>query len=160
MAETAYDNRDRVVIGDELLEIEASNLACSIYARQFRGTDMASEPFHGSLVQDISTEYLANKAAHVAMPEWDPDLVHVMGAIWAMARAAGSTDKGWEEFRDWVLSSSMDPTEQVGAVGVLFDDLGVRTFFRHALGAGGDGAPDQVVGREGGKPDGRGGGVA
>lgn len=148
MEDTALDNRAAVVIGGKEIEVEASNLAAVIYKRQFRRPKDPKDgsPFTGNLVQDISEEYVLHGPQTGEIPDWD-DYSHLLGAVWAMAKAAGSVRQEWPAFRDRALRSTMSMLEPAAAASVVFNDLAPRTFFRGiAGGAGADGASDHVDG--------------
>lgn len=141
MADSALDNTAEVVIGGEIYEIEASNLAQVFYKREFRAK--CEPPFIGNLVTDMTTDYTTFNAASGVAPDWD-DYRHILGGIWAMARAAGSVRVGFDKFEQRALSSTLDMIEPQAAASVIFNDLAPRTFFRRVIGgAGGAGAPDQ-----------------
>lgn len=138
----ALDNRATVVIGGKEIEIEASNLAESIYKRQF--IMGAKPPYTGRLAQDLVTDYEQSNPSKGVIPDWD-DYLHTLGAIWAMAKAAGSVKQSWERFYDRAMHSSLSLIEPQGAMDVIIYDLGPRTFFRGGPGrAKPDGASDDV----------------
>ena len=159
MADPALDNSAEVVIGGEIYEIEASNLAQVFYKREFR--TKCEPPFIGNLVTDMTTDYTTFNAASGVAPDWE-DYRHILGGIWAMARAAGSVRVGFDKFEQRALNSTLDMIEPQAAASVIFNDLAPRTFFRRVIGgADGAGAPDQHDGGHAGTvSDSRGGAVA
>jgi hypothetical protein len=141
MADSALDNTAEVVIGGEIYEIEASNLAQVFYKREFRSK--CKPPFIGNLVTDMTTDYTTFNAASGVAPDWD-DYRHILGGIWAMARAAGSVRVGFDKFEQRALNSTLDMIEPQAAASVIFNDLAPRTFFRRVIGgADGSGASDK-----------------
>lgn len=137
-------NTAEIEVCGERIEVKASNRACEVYAEEFRPT--AEAPFTGSLIGDIVAEHALIRQSGLTLPSWS-DAPHVLGAVWAMARAAGSTRKGWGSFRDAVLDGTASAHECVAAISELMFDggLGERTFFRQP--GRGDGAvePDTIA---------------
>ncbi|WP_085830422.1 hypothetical protein [Collinsella vaginalis] len=133
------DSTATVTVGGEELEIAATNRACMVYAREFKPG--AEAPYTGSLVGDIITEFTADTGQR--FHSW-ADLPHVLGAVWAMATAAGSTKQKWPRFLDRVMGSDASVAEVTAATTELFTDghLGSRTFFRQQAGADAAGEPD------------------
>lgn len=72
----------------------------------------------------------------------DYPVTQLMAATWAMAKAAGSTDMGWDEWEawTWTLPSSAEEDEELWRV-VCVDLLG-RAFFRGYVGEGDVSEPD------------------
>lgn len=120
-------NRTTVSVGGEELVIEASNGACFLYAKEFR--DQEQPPYSGNLISDISTEVAQNTEANNFYPLWC-DLPHVVQAIWAMAKAAGSTKDSFKTFNKKLMESTAVYLEASDVVRTLFGDFGRRTFFR------------------------------
>ena len=137
MEETAYDNRTTVELGGKDVEIEASNLACRIYADEFREHDREAltgdkekdaKAYSGKLIHDILLDRQNVLDAGESWPEWD-DIPRILAAIWAMARAAGSTKLGWKAFRESVGHAPANLYEASTATNKVLE-LGNRTFFR------------------------------
>lgn len=58
----------------------------------------------------------------------------VIAAVWAMARAAGSTDKTYDEFFAWYLTLPSNAEDDIRLWEVVCVDLAERAFFRHGTG--------------------------
>ena len=129
MAETRTmddSNRTTVTVGGVEYEVEASNAAMLIYAKEFR--DGAEKPYVGNLIVDagLDISLMADRGTCVA---WC-DIPHVEGALWAMARAAGSTKDTWKAFDRRLQSAPANIYEPVDAEQVFIGEFGERTFFR------------------------------
>lgn len=138
-----YNNRETVTFGDEQIEVIASNGACAIYADQFR--DHVDEPWTGRLKQDIMTLYELQFTALGINPR-DPseeggveeaghsldyeDVPQVVGIVWAMASAAGSTRLGYESFKKRFESAPSSYREFGELFNTLVIGLAQRAFFR------------------------------
>ncbi|MBR3653176.1 MAG: hypothetical protein IKN60_04410 [Bacteroidales bacterium] len=157
-----YDNRATVTIGGERYEVAASNGACQIYFDEF--CDKLPEPFDGRLRDDILEVYIQyaralgiNPAGDEAedekptnpenpenpeSPEKAPEphvlgyeeLPQIVGITWAMARAAGSTDLGWDEFLRRFMDASSSNREFRELYNALVIDLAQRAFFHEPEG--------------------------
>ncbi len=125
-ADTAYDNRATIEVGGVPYELEASNLACRLYAEEMAGCDA---PYTGRLIHDALMERQEALDAGNDHPEWS-DLPHVLAAIWAMAKAAGSTRLSRKAFVASLDHAPANLYEPVVASNVVFGELGERTFFR------------------------------
>lgn len=121
--------RDTVTVGGKDFEVEASNGALMAYGAEFRGKEEA--PFHGNLISDIVMERDIILSAGVDFPGWD-ECPHTLQAVWAMARAAGSTRLGWKAFMKWFESAPGNFYEPSEAVNALFKEGGIcaNAFFR------------------------------
>lgn len=139
------NNRTTVTVGGVEYEIEASNGAVEIYAKEFR--DTAEKPFTGNLITDMMADsvMLSNSGSTLIM--WC-DIPHVEGALWAMAKAAGSTKDSFAKWHKRLNSSPIDPMETTEAVHIVFGDFGDRTFFRFLSGPGDAGVPDNKSEKE------------
>lgn len=121
--------RETVTVGGKEFDIEASNGALMAYGAEFRGKE--EPPFRGNLIADIVMDRDIVVAAGVDFPGWD-ECPHVLKAIWAMARAAGSTRLGYQKFMKWFESAPANFYEPAEAVNTLFMRGGAcdRAFFR------------------------------
>lgn len=139
------NNRTTVTVGGVEYEIEASNGAVEIYAKEFR--DTAEKPFTGNLITDMMADsvMLSNSGSTLIM--WC-DIPHVEGALWAMAKAAGSTKDSFAKWHKRLNSSPIDPMETTEAIHIIFGDFGDRTFFRFLSGSGDAGVPDNESEKE------------
>lgn len=145
-----YDNRATVTIGGERYEVAASNGACQIYFDEF--CDKLPEPFDGRLRDDILEVYIQYARALGINPAGDEaedededegteirvlgyeELPQIVGITWAMARAAGSTDLGWDEFRKRFMDASSTNREFRELYNALVIDLAQRAFFHEPEG--------------------------
>ena len=143
MADTAYDNRTTVTVGGRKYEVEASNLACRVYADEFREADSKAltgdaerdaGSYTGRLIHDLLADRQRVLAAGVDWPEWD-EVPRILATIWAMARAAGSTKSSWRAFRASVEHAPANLYEVATAANGIFE-LGNLTFFRLPDGLG------------------------
>lgn len=150
MANTAYDNRTTVTVGGRKLEVEASNLACRVYADEFREADSKAltgdakrdaGSYTGRLIHDLLADRQRVLAAGVDWPEWD-EAPRILATIWAMARAAGSTKSSWGAFRASVEHAPANLYEVATAANKVFE-LGNLTFFRLPDGLGDSVEPDE-----------------
>lgn len=144
-----YDNRAKFIVGGTEYEVAASNGACKLYADEFRGK--VDEPYTGSLVGDMVKEFTAevpeNGAAYIT---W-ADVPQCLAAVWAMARAAGSTKESYKAFMKKVDAAPVVCDEVASFLVQMFvdqDGLGKRAFFRQAGGQGDAGEPDEADGQE------------
>lgn len=150
MADTAYDNRTTVTVGGRKYEVEASNLACRVYADEFREADskaLAGDTkrdagsYTGRLIHDLLADRQRVLAAGIDWPEWD-EAPRILATIWAMARAAGSTKASWGAFRASVEHAPANLYEVATAANKIFE-LGNLTFFRLPDGLGDSVEPDE-----------------
>lgn len=156
MADTAYDNRTTATVGGHEYEVEASNLACRVYADEFREADSKeltgdaerdAGRYTGRLIHDLLADRQRVLAAGVDWPEWD-EVPRILAAIWAMARAAGSTKASWRAFRASVEHAPANLYEVATAANKVFE-LGNTTFFRLPDGLGDAVEPDEGEAQEG-----------
>lgn len=156
MEDTAYDDRTTVSVGGRDYEAEASNLACRIYADEFRESDRKAltgdaerdaGKYAGRLIHDLLADRQRMLAAGVSWPEWD-EVPRILAAIWAMARAAGSTKASWKAFRASVEHAPANLYEAATAANAVFE-LGNTTFFRLPDGLGDTVEPDEGEAEEG-----------
>lgn len=154
--DTAYDDRTTVSVGGRDYEAEASNLACRIYADEFRESDRKALTgdkeqdagrYAGRLIHDLLADRQRMLAAGVSWPEWD-EVPRILAAIWAMARAAGSTKASWKAFRASVEHAPANLYEVATAANAVFE-LGNTTFFRLPDGLGDAVEPDEGEAKEG-----------
>ncbi len=156
MADTAYDNRTTATVGGREYEVEASNLACRVYADEFREADSKeltgdaerdAGRYTGRLIHDLLADRQRVLAAGVDWPEWD-EVPRILAAIWAMARAAGSTKASWRAFRASVEHAPANLYEVATTANKVFE-LGNTTFFRLPDGLGDAVEPDEGEAQEG-----------
>lgn len=128
-------------------EVAATNRACVLYADEAAGK--LGEPYNGHLIHDVLAErqeVLTDEANR--FPEW-AQIPRLLDAIWAMARAAGSTRDSRKAFVRKVMDGAANLYEPAQAANVVFGDFGERTFFRLPAGLAPAEEPD------GGRQDGR-----
>lgn len=156
MEDTAYDNRTTATVGGHEYEVEASNLACRVYADEFReadskeltgDTERDAGRYTGRLIHDLLADRKRVLAAGVDWPEWD-EVPRILAAIWAMARAAGSTKASWRAFRASVEHAPANLYEVATTANKVFE-LGNTTFFRLPDGLGDAVEPDEGEAQEG-----------
>lgn len=154
--DTAYDDRTTVSVGGRDYEAEASNLACRIYADEFRESDEKALTgdaerdagrYAGRLIHDLLVDRQRMLAAGVSWPEWD-EVPRILAAMWAMARAAGSTKASWKAFRASVEHAPANLYEVATAANKILE-LGNLTFFRLPDGLGDAVEPDEGEAKEG-----------
>ena len=150
-------NRATVTVGGVEYEVEASNAAMLVYAKEFR--DKAERPYTGNLIVDAGLDI--SRAADLGTCVAWCDIPHVAGAIWAMARAAGSTKDTWRAFDRRLQSAPANIYEPADAEGLFVGEFGERTFFRVPAGHRDAGLADAAPEVQGASPgDRRGRGVA
>lgn len=138
-----FDNRETITFGGEEIEVLASNGACVIYADQFQGAPGVT----GRLKQDLIDLY----KIHASINGYDQetgelikdedgktngrmvdyeDVPSIVGIVWAMARAAGSTKLGFAKFRERFFNSVSAYNECDRVFDKLLFGLAQRSFFR------------------------------
>jgi len=134
MAEPTPDNETTITIGGKKLTIRATNGACKTYADEFAGK--LPKPYTGHLVPDLAaTDSKVVDCINAAKgreyyPEWS-EMPALTRAIWAMARAAGSTKKSWAAFEKALDDAAPNLSEPSVAYNeIIRGDFGKRTFFR------------------------------
>lgn len=134
MAEPTPDNEITITIGGKKLTIRATNGACKTYADEFAGK--LPKPYTGHLVPDLAaTDSKVVDCINAAkgreyFPEWS-EMPALTRAIWAMARAAGSTKKSWAAFEKALDDAAPNLSEPSVAYNeIIRGDFGKRTFFR------------------------------
>ena len=165
------DNVAELRIGDIELELEASLGTGIAYAREFRGkleepyvgslgTDLltvwryAQQSFtqtvaadeDGTPIMDEDGRYVYDpngKEVRVPNPDYiGYDVEALLRIAWAMAWAAGSTEKRYEEFYESVVHQSASSYEEAGLYYVVVIVLGGGIIFRGPEGRGGAEEPD------------------
>ena len=134
MAEPTPDNETIITIGGKELAIRATNGACRTYADEFVGK--LPKPYTGHLVPDLAAtdeqviERIKSANGVDYYPEWS-EMPALVRAIWAMARAAGSTKKGWAAFEKALDDAAPNLSEPSKAYNdIVRGGFGKRTFFR------------------------------
>lgn len=134
MAEPTPDNETTVTIGGKNLTIRATNGACKTYADEFAGK--LPKPYTGHLVPDLAAtdskvvDCINSAKGREYFPEWS-EMPALTRAIWAMARAAGSTKKSWAAFEKALDDAAPNLSEPSIAYNeIIRGDFGKRTFFR------------------------------
>lgn len=134
MAEPTPDNEITITIGGKKLTIRATNGACKTYADEFAGK--LTKPYTGHLVPDLATtdskvvERINSANGREYFPEWS-EMPALTRAIWAMARAAGSTKESWTAFEKALDDAAPNLSEPSIAYNeIIRGDFGKRTFFR------------------------------
>lgn len=134
MAEPTPDNEMDVVIGGNKLTVRATNGACKTYANEFAGK--LPKPYTGHLVPDLAAtdskvvDCINSAKGREYFPEWS-EMPALTRAIWAMARAAGSTKKSWAAFEKALDDAAPNLSEPSIAYNeIVRGDFGKRTFFR------------------------------
>lgn len=134
-----FDNRETITFGGEEIEVLASNGACVIYADQFQGAPGVT----GRLKQDLIDLYKIHasingydqetgepiEGAGSRMVDYE-DVPSIVGIVWAMARAAGSTKLGFAKFRERFFNSVSAYNECDQVFDKLLFGLAQRSFFR------------------------------
>lgn len=118
-------HRIDIHVFDRDYTLEASLGAATIYKNQFK--DAFDEPYLGNLVEDIAKLYVM-----VESPELGKGLDYdvLFGLMWAMAKAAGSTDETWEQFYEQVSHKPLTLEEVTGVYSVIVHELGDGVIFR------------------------------
>lgn len=134
MAESTPDNEITITIGGKKLAIRATNGACKTYSDEFAGK--LPKPYTGHLVPDLATtdskvvDCINSAKGREYFPEWS-EMPALTRAIWAMARAAGSTKKSWAAFEKALDDAAPNLSEPSVAYNeIIRGDFGKRTFFR------------------------------
>lgn len=134
MAEPTPDNETTITIGGKKLAIRATNSACKTYANEFAGK--LPKPYTGHLVPDLAAtdskvvDCINATKGREYYPEWS-EMPALTRAIWAMARAAGSTKKSWAAFEKALDDAAPNLSEPSIAYNeIVRGDFGKRTFFR------------------------------
>lgn len=133
-----HGNRATVEVGGVRYEIDPSNIARRIYADRFVEEDAKADlGYTGDLIHDLLHESTRK------IPEWPgwDSIPRVLAAIWAMARAAGSTSATYEEFCDELDHAPANLYEARLAMTTVML-LGESTFFRIQEGLGDAAQPD------------------
>lgn len=139
-----FDNRETVTFGGEEIEVAASNGACVIYADQFQGAPGVTGRLKSDLIALYSTHASINaydentgKKLVDENEEEIPgrmidytDVPSIVGIVWAMARAAGSTKLSFAKFRQRFLDSTSNYNECEELFDKLLFGLAQRAFFR------------------------------
>lgn len=136
------DNQAIVTIAGTDFLVEASLGACKVYADEFFGKLKA--PYRGALAEDMIA--LMNHQEDHLEPDdeaesgftvvkganaLDTEMVeHLLDFVWAMARAAGSTDKTYQQWQDWMLHASVSFFEMGEAYQTIIHQLGDGATFR------------------------------
>lgn len=166
MADT--QNRVTVTLGDCELELAATKLAERIYGDRFRSdvealgasnsrrlvqvatgeVDAEGKPvaekraielsYCGRLKMDIAVSANSNIGAMAELPD------QVVAATWAMAKAAGSTDKDYDEFFAWWLTLPSSAQQDMALWEAVCVDLAERAFFRDYSRPDGAGTSDEI----------------
>lgn len=177
-----YDNRATVHLGGRPFELIASKGAERIYGERFRfdpdalSDERAAVPERvtdgdgNASVRRVPISYTGRLRADLVMTAnllrttgrgsvrlaaiLDYPVTQLMAAVWAMARAAGSTDMDWDEWEvwTWTLPSSAKEDEELWEAVCV--DLFERAFFRDLEGAGDAPEPDPDGARATGPADG------
>ncbi len=146
MADT-HDNIATVVLGGEEYKLCASKRAERIYGDRFR-SDVAAlgtsgvirqerdkdgkpvgEPYQVAYSGRLKLDIAVSAAAPVGPTADIPD--QVVAAAWALARAAGSTEKSYDEWLVWWWTLPCDAGEDLDLYEAVCVDLAERAFFRH-----------------------------
>lgn len=112
-------NSTTVVVGGKELEIVGTNRACAYY----------EEEIGAALISDIVEEREALLKSGVQWPSWSK-LPKLTAAIWAMAKAAGSTKFTFKKFVAALDDAPANLYEPASALSVVFGEFGEATFFR------------------------------
>lgn len=172
-APDTHDNRATVTLDGKQYELIASKLAERIYGDRFRSDVDALGPSNSfsskpeplrdrdgnALLDDdgnVITHQVSYELTYVGRLKFDimvsansrisaageiPD--QVVAAAWAMAKAAGSTEKDFDEwFVDW-LSLPSNSQEDINLWEAVCVDLAERAFFRDYGRPGGPAEPDE-----------------
>ena len=138
-----FNNRETVTFGGEQIELVASNGACVIYADQFQGAPGVTGRLKSDLIDLYAIHARVNgydqetgkpiEGASSRMIDYE-DVPSIVGIVWAMARAAGSTKLGFAKFRERFLGASSTYNECDRLFDKLIFELAQRAFFRQQEG--------------------------
>lgn len=138
-----FDNRETVTFGGEEIEVLASNGACVIYADQFQGAPGVTGRLKSDLIGLYSIHAKVNgydqetgqpiEGANGRMIDYE-DVPSIVGIVWAMARAAGSTKLSFAKFRERFFKATSAYSECDQLFDKLLFDLAQRAFFRQQNG--------------------------
>ena len=152
------DNVATVEVGGREFELRACLGAGITYANQFRDETPLKPPYKGILADDMmevwrraqsKVEGEGENAKVVASGVVDTEaLVRIM---WAMCRAAKSTDKGYEDFAGEVYELPASVSDEAALYATVILLLGAGVIFRSHEGQGGEGEPDETGEREEGQ---------
>ena len=123
-AKTVAENRITVDLFGKEYELESSLGACTIYSNTFR--DKVEEPYTGNLFTDMLQ--LTRDAEGIGADKVFGVSTQLFGVVWAMARAAGSMDKSWDEFYADVEHSPINFYEIIDVYNAVVNKLGGCTF--------------------------------
>lgn len=145
------DNVATVEVGGREFELRACLGAGITYANQFRDETPLKPPYKGILADDMmevwrraqpKVEGEGEKAKVVESGVVDTEaLVRIM---WAMCRAARSTDKGYEDFAEEVYELPASVSDEAALYATVILLLGAGVIFRGHEGQGGEGEPDET----------------
>jgi len=146
--EVVRDNVRTVTIGSMTLEVEASPGAGIVYRNEFVGR--LDSPYRGLLSDDMLLIWrqfrptVEEDGEEVPNPDYvGLDMEALLRLTWAMARAAGSTKKGWKAFYEDVIHQPMSVFEESSLYATVILELGGGVIFRRPDGRVGAGAPDE-----------------
>lgn len=152
------DNQAIVTIAGNELMVESSLGACKVYADEFFGKLEA--PYKGALAEDMIA-LMQHQEGHIEPDDESEDgirivegvnaldtemIEHLLDFVWAMARAAGSTDMTYAQWQKWVLHASVSFFEMSEAYQTIIHQLGDGATFRLTKGLADAIASDQAQG--------------
>lgn len=143
------DNVRELRIGDKTYQLEASLGTAIVYRNEFFGR--LDEPYKGLLADDMLAVWTRAQQVEehdgevVPNPEYmGLDIEAILRIAWAMARAAGSTKRGYDKFYDEVIHQPAGLFEEASLYDTVIMRLGGGIIFRRPEGQAGDSEPDEA----------------
>ena len=143
------DNVRELRIGDKTYQLEASLGTSIVYRNEFFGK--LDEPYKGLLADDMLAVWARAQQVEehdgevVPNPEYmGLDIEAILRIAWAMARAAGSTKRGYDKFYDEVIHQPAGVFEEASLYDTVIMRLGGGSIFRRPEGQEGADEPDEA----------------
>ena len=143
------DNVRELRIGDKTYQLEASLGTAIVYRNEFFGR--LDEPYKGLLADDMLAVWTRAQQVEehdgevVPNPEYmGLDIEAILRIAWAMARAAGSTKRGYDKFYDEVIHQPAGLFEEASLYDTVIMRLGGGIIFRRPDGQAGADEPDEA----------------
>lgn len=146
------DNVREWRIGERTYELEASLGTKITYRNEFLGK--LQKPYRGILEDDMLRVFRAAQTVIedeggevVENPDYAGyDIEALLRIAWAMARASGSTKRGFDGFYADVIHQPAGVFEEAELYDTVIMRLGAGIIFRRPEGLGGAGEPDEAQG--------------
>jgi len=143
------DNVREWSIGEKTYQLEASLGTKIVYQNEFFGK--LEEPYKGLLEDDILQVYHRSRPFEEIDGEVKPnpdyvgnDIEALLRIAWAMARAAGSTKRGYDKFLNDVIHQPAGMFEEASLYDVVIMRLGEGIIFRRPEGQDGAAESDEA----------------